>query len=128
MKTSISLSMKERSKQKRKPTSRDLISISSRRWRESLRIRRSKNTCWRPTFHRKIQAKSGLETSNDLVVIAGWLGRNNNPVCDILLSKILNQWLISWKKRGIPLTIFLKHWEGIITRHSLNSSSTEELV
>ena len=122
----ISFNTMARSMQKRRPTSRDLTSTSSRLSRESLRTRRSRNICWQALYQQRTRQRSTSHSSKDLARISGWIGKKDNLVCDTLLSKILMQWFNTWKPKHIPLTIYLRHWDNIL--QSSNYTSTKELV
>lgn len=63
----------------------------------------------------------------DLVVVGDWLKDlpPSLPVPDPLLSKILTYWFVSWKPKGIPLEIYLKHWTNRL-ENPIHTQTQEE--
>lgn len=58
----------------------------------------------------------------DLSTIGVWVQSQNIPVPERLLSQIVTYWFCSWKPKGIPLEVYLKHW----TTRIENPVDTEE--
>ena len=65
-------------------------------------------------YRARTQRRYGLEISKEMAMITGWYSKNSTRVSPILFNRIVNDWLVSWRKSNTPLMIYLKRWVDIL--------------